>query len=161
MKKLKSIILLLILTLSLSLYACTTEKQSSGNKDTNGNLEDIMETIYDELGEDLGELVNTEVTSENLSYYIGVDKLDFEEALASEPMMSTSPHSVVLVRVNESTDIEKVKADIKEKVNPFKWVCVGVDENNIVVENVGNLILLVMDNNYSEDIKNIFLNLNK
>ncbi|MBU5455536.1 DUF4358 domain-containing protein [Caproiciproducens sp. MSJ-32] len=118
-----------------------------------------MTKLYDDLDEDLGELVTTELTKENLSYYLGINELDFEEGLASEPMLSTSAHSVVLVRVKDSVDIEKIKNDIKENVDPFKWVCVGVEKDKIVVENIGNLILLVMDNNYSEDFKNIFLSL--
>ncbi|WP_286173020.1 DUF4358 domain-containing protein [Caproiciproducens sp. MSJ-32] len=150
---------ILLFTLSLSFVGCTGEKAASGNSTIDESLENIMTKLYDDLDEDLGELVTTELTKENLSYYLGINELDFEEGLASEPMLSTSAHSVVLVRVKDSVDIEKIKNDIKENVDPFKWVCVGVEKDKIVVENIGNLILLVMDNNYSEDFKNIFLSL--
>ena len=49
-------------------------------------------------------LEDKEVTEENLSYYLGVDKLDYKEALASESMVGSTAHSIVLVRMNEKAD---------------------------------------------------------
>ncbi|WP_418222881.1 DUF4358 domain-containing protein [Clostridium isatidis] len=159
MTKIKSIITVLLLTLSLAFAGCTAEKAASSNNTINESLKNIMTKLYDDLNQDLGEIATTELTKDNLSYYLGINELDFEEGLASEPTMWPSAHSVVLVRVKDSVDIEKVKNDIKENVDSFKWICVGVEKDNIVIENIDNLILLAMDNNYSEDLKNIFLSL--
>ena len=33
---------------------------------------------------------------------------------------------------------------IKENVNPRKWICVGVEKEDVIVKNKGNLIILIM-----------------
>ena len=88
----------------------------------------------------------TEVNDENKAYYFGTDDIEFKEALASEPMINAIAHSVVLVRLNEGQDAEEVKKTIKENVNPAKWVCVQVEEQNVHVESKGDLVILIMDN---------------
>ena len=113
-------------------------------------LIDILGALYAGAGDasvSPGALAVTEITSENLSYYFGVDSLPFTEGLACEPTFSSSPHSVCLLRLKDGADVEQAKKEIRENVNPYKWICVGVAEENIRVENIGNLILLVMDNN--------------
>jgi len=52
-----------------------------------------------------------------------------------------------------------MKKAIKEKIDPRKWVCVGVDEKNVLVASKGDLVILVMDNTYSSKIRDNFLNL--
>ena len=36
------------------------------------------------------------------------------------------------------------KKAIKENVDPYKWICVGVAEENVLVESEGNYIMLIM-----------------
>jgi len=116
-----------------------------GNDNVDGTLEDLMTKVYAGIAEDERPmLMNMEVTSENIEYYLGVNDIKYEEALASEPMMGSIAHSVVLVRAKENADIEKIKTDIKENVDSRKWVCVGVEKEDLIVENKGNLIILIM-----------------
>ena len=157
MKKIVSILLMFLI--SLSGVACTSTKGNASNVE--GSLTDIMAKIYEGTEDNSPNLVQTEVTSENLSYYLGVESLDFKEALASEPMINAIAHSVVLVRVNDGVDIEKTKAEIKEKVNPRKWICVEVEENNVIVDSIGDLIVLIMDNENPETLHKNFQNLSK
>ena len=49
--------------------------------------------------------------------------------------------------------------EIKEKVNPRKWVCVEVAEENVLVVNRGDIVMLVMDDELAQTIKDNFLNL--
>ena len=56
----------------------------------------------------------------------------------------------------EGSDIEKIKAEIKEKVNPRKWICVGVDKEDVIVINKGNVILLVIDQIAPNEFKAAF-----
>lgn len=157
MKKIISILLMLLI--SLSAVACTSAKDSSSNVE--GSLSDIMAKVYEGTEDNSPMLMQTEVTSENLSYYLGVEALDFKEGLASEPMINAIAHSVVLVRVNDGVDIEKTKTEIKEKVNPRKWICVGVEDDNVIVDSIGDLIILIMDNENSETLHKNFQNLSK
>lgn len=157
MKKIISILLMFLM--SISAVACTNTKGESSNVE--GKLTDIMAKIYEGTEDNSPMLTQTEVTSENLSYYLGVESLDFKEALASEPMINAIPHSVVLVRVNDGVDIEKTKTEIKEKVDPRKWICVEVEKDNVIVDSIGDLIVLIMDNENSETLHKNFQNLSK
>ena len=111
-----------------------------------GTLEEIMTKVYANLSEDekpMG-LTNIPVDKDNVEGFLGTADIEFEEALASEPMVSSIAHSVVLVRVKEDADIEATMSKIKENVNPRKWLCVGVEEDQVIVKNKGNLIILIM-----------------
>ena len=44
------------------------------------SLEDIITKVYEGFGEDeLPSLANTEITKDNMAYYLGVDTIDFKE----------------------------------------------------------------------------------
>lgn len=145
----KKMILLTVFSIMLVLgVGCS----SAGAETTQENpllkedLSVIMETIYENSGLELPNLANTELTEENEAYFIGTNDVEYTEALASEPMMSSIAHSVVLLRVEDGADIEAVKETIKTKVDPRKWICVGVEEEDIIVDNIGNLVILIMIN---------------
>lgn len=134
----------------LFMFACTTliGLTGCGSNNVEGSLEELMTKMYSDIKEDERPMVaNTEVTSENIEYYLGTSDIEYEEALASEPMMSSIAHSVVLVRVKDNADIEAIKTKIKENVDPRKWLCVGVEEEDVIVKNKGNLIVLIMVEN--------------
>ena len=99
---------------------------------------------------DIMGLANTEINDENLAYYLGVESLDYKEAVASESMVGSIAHSVVLVRMNEGADIEKAKKEINENVDPRKWICVGVEE--VKVETKGNMILVVLNDSIGDTL---------
>ena len=137
MKKLGFLLITLILVFTLT---------GCGNKNVEGSLDEIMTKVYQDIKEDerpMG-LMNTEVTDENIEYYLGTSDIDYESALASESMVGSIAHSTVLVRVKENADIEAIKTKIKENVDPRKWICVGVEKDDVIVQNKGNLIILIM-----------------
>lgn len=123
-------------------------------------LSDVMKKLYENISEDEMPLLETvEVTKENQEYYLGNVSFNYQEALASEPVMSSIAHSVVLIRLKDTKNIESIKKEIKEKVDPNKWICVGVEDKNVIVVSKSNLILLVMDDEYATQIRDNFLNL--
>ncbi len=142
----------------VSLFMVTgCEKQEN----IEGTLEELMTKVYSNLPSEktpMG-LMNTPLDKENVVYYLGTDDIKFTEGLASESQVGSIAHSVVLVRVSDGTDIEKAKTEIKENVNPNKWICVGVDESEVIVENRGNLIILIMVSDGREELKLGFDNL--
>lgn len=157
MKVLKKISLIIImLVMALVVTGC-------GNANIEGSLEEIMEKVYADIPEDQRPmmLMNTEVTSENVEYYLGSKDIEFEEALASEPGIGSIAHSVVLVRTKDNADIEAIKDTIEDTINPRKWICVGVEEDDVIVESKGNLIILIMieDETTREKIEDAFENL--
>jgi hypothetical protein len=63
--------------------------------------------------------------------------------------------------LKKGADIEKLKSEIKENVNPNKWVCVGVDPSNIIVDNIGDLVILIMSDTDAQALHSAFLALAK
>lgn len=137
MKKLFLVLLIGFMTLTLT---------GCGSKNVEGTLEEIMTSVYQDIPEDERPmmLTNMEVTSENIEYYLGTDDIEYESALASESGVGSIAHSVVLVRVKDGEDVEEVKEEIKENVDPRKWICVGVEKEDVIVKNKGNLVILIM-----------------
>ena len=132
-------LVLLFCFMTLTLTGC-------GSNNVEGSLEDLMAGVYEDIPEDERPmmLTNIEVNEDNIEYYLGTDDIQYEEALASESGVGSIAHSVVLVRVKDDADVESIKSKIKENVDPRKWICVGVEEDDVIVKNRGNLIILIM-----------------
>lgn len=130
-----------------------------GNKNIEGSLENIMEKVYADIDDEDKPmmLTNIELTDENIKDYIGTDKIEYEEALANESGVGSIAHSVVLIRTKEGADVEKIKKEIKDNVNPRKWIC--VEAENVYVESKGDLVILIMSGDIADDIKENFENL--
>lgn len=140
--------------------ACTAGTQKTSEKERpQGTLEEIMTSIYDGVEVELPPVVNTEVTKENSDYYFGIENMDFVQAIASEPMIGSIAHSICLAELPEGADVEAVKKEIKEKVDPRKWICVGVEREDVQVVNRGNLILLVLQQKNPQAFVDSFMNL--
>ncbi|MGI6192793.1 MAG: hypothetical protein ACOYI3_04440 [Christensenellales bacterium] len=158
MKKLLSVVLAFGLVLGFS--ACAAGGESAGSSKGDGmTLPEIMEEILKDVGE-LPELENFELGADQWEYNAFITPAEGMEGYASNAMMSPVAHSVVLVRVPEGADAEKVAADIEKNANPNKWICVSADQK--IVRRHGNTILLVMSfDELAEPIANNFDNLFK
>ena len=131
-----------------------------GNENVSGTLEEIMEKVYVDIPESERPmmLTNIELNEENVEMYLGTTEIEFEEGLASESAVGSIAHSVVLLRVKENADIEKIKETIEKSVNPRKWICVEAEE--VEVESKGNLIILIMSSEANaKKLENSFNNL--
>lgn len=156
---LKKLSLLLVVCVGVFFLTGCGEKE----KNVEGTLEEIMTSVYADLKDDekpMG-LMNMEVNAENIEYYLGTADIEYKEALASESAVGSIAHSVVLVRTKENANVENIKKAIKENVNPRKWICVGVEENDVIVESKGDLIILILVENQTtrETLKKGFDNL--
>ena len=134
-----------------------------GEKNVKGELTDIMESVYEEMYADVSEderpmlatvniLEKTEdMTDEDIKaqveYTIGTTDIEYKEIYESKPMIGSIAYSVVLVRMEENADIEAAKKAIKENVNPRKWICAEVAEEDVIVKSKGDLIILIMVEN--------------
>lgn len=160
----KIIICLLVGLMMLSVAACskaTTEPIEPKEPEITGTLEEIMEKIYSGTEEtEFPQTMITTINDENIEYFLGSADIEYVEAIASEPMMSSIAHSIALVRVADGADVEDIKTKIKENVDGRKWICVGVEDDQIIVDNIGDLVILIM-NKDSEAIQQSFLALSK
>ena len=152
MKKISKILLLLLVVATFTLTGCS--------KNVEGELSDIMEKVYEKMYADIKEedrpmLVTTntltempEATKEELDEYIkytiGTADIEYKEIYESKPMIGSIAYSVVLVRMQEGSDVETAKTAIKENVNPRKWQCVWVESEDVIVKSKGDLIILIM-----------------
>lgn len=115
-----------------------------------GSLEEIMDKLYADISpDDLPAIETMTLTADDMGYYVGVEDLDFKEAAVSEALASAVAHSVVLIRMNEGADIEDAKARIEANANPRKWICVEAEK--VIVDNIGDLVLLIMSNTQTAD----------
>ena len=155
-----------LLSLGVAMLAVVILLTGCGEKNVEGNLPDIMEKIYEKMYAEVSEderpmlgTVNTleEVDKESetyeedlkghLEYTIGTSDIKYKEIYESKPMIGSIAYSVVLVRMEENADIEAAKKAIKENVNPAKWVCARVPEEDVIVKSKGDLIILIMVEN--------------
>lgn len=157
MKKLKKLCFVVLACV------CTLLMTGCGEKNVEGTLEDLMTKVYADIPQENRPMMleNIEVNEENIEYYLGTSDIEYEEALASESGIGSIAHSVVLVRTKKNADVESIKTKIKESINPNKWICVGVDEKDVIVENKADLIILILVENSDnrESLKNAFDNL--
>lgn len=78
-----------------------------------------------------------------LKYMTGLDSADLvKEAVISESMMSATAYSMVLVRVKDAKDAQTVAQQMKDGINPRKWICVGADD--MVVAGYCDVVMLIM-----------------
>lgn len=137
------------------------ETDSDNEPGITGSLEDLMTAIEEdgiakhEILKD-GYYARTEITQDRLEYYFGTADIEYEEGIALEPEMGGA-FSVCIISVPDGNDVEAVKTKIKDNVDPMKWVCMGVDPQNVFVESSGNIIILVMSDNGGQDLVNVFL----
>lgn len=161
----KIILFVLAAILALGVTACNPDNDSGKNPgNLEGDLESILKSVYEnaELEGYFAEFIEEglfvqEIDNENVEYHLGTSSIEFEEAIASVPEMSTSAYALCLVRVKDGADIEQIKTAIKDNVDPMKWVCVGVDPDNIFVENVGDVIILIMSDEQGDKLMDSFL----
>lgn len=148
MKFLKRCSLIVLIGACLFLTGCGKEQN------VEGTLEEIMTKVYASVSEDeipMG-LVNIEVNEENIEGFLGTSDIEYDNILASESMIGSIAHSVVLVRTKENANVDAIKTKIKESINPRKWVCVGVEPEEVIIENKGDLIIAIVVEN--ENVRN-------
>lgn len=94
----KKIGILFLAVITLFMTGCGAKE-----KNIEGSLTDIMAKVYEGIPEEElpMALSNIEVTKDTLANYVGTSDIDMKEALASESMVGSIAHSVVLIRMNE------------------------------------------------------------
>ena len=138
-----AVIATVVLGVVLSKDRSAQDNKESSSENVEGTLEEIMTKVYAGIPEEnLPALMDMPVDSETVEGFLGTTEVSFKEAVAREPMMSSVPHSVVLVRLNDAKDADAAVEKIKSSVNPRKWIC--VEASNVIVKSKGDLVILIM-----------------
>lgn len=160
----KKIITIFMATLMLlSLIGCSSSKVDRDpvlSEDLTKVLEKIYETadLDKDFKDSLQYYQNVELDESNVEGFLGDIDVKFTEGLCSAPMMSSKAYELILLKLDENSDVEAVKTAIKENANPRKWVCVEAEE--VVVESIDNTVMFLMANeSEATPIKEAFMNL--
>ena len=103
-------------------------------------LMDMMDKLVDGVTD--GMSVSTEVIPADMEENYAIPDVDGVYAVVNAPMMSSIAYEVVLVEVPEGTDAEAVADQMRENLNPRKWVCVEAEET--WVKTSGQYVVSVM-----------------
>ncbi len=143
LKKIMSVMIITLLVVSLG--ACQKSAKDTGAKGPEGELSDIINKIYEEKPLDLRLETSTVdiADTEKLKYYTGLtDASLVKEAAVSEAMITSQAYSLVLVRVKEAGDAEKVAKEMLNGIDQRKWICVMADDLKVAAR--GDVIMLIM-----------------
>ena len=165
---LKTLPLLLALVLTLSACAAdpaaatTTEEeqlpildvttaaptQDNGGNENTPSTQASLKSIYDAMMKsvkaEMPSLVETPVNRDNFEYYFGIsDRSVADSTFVSEPMMGAIPFGIAMMRVKAGQDAAAIAAQMKQGVDPRRWVCVTASYVETAVK--GDLIILVLD----------------
>ena len=132
----------------LLIVACTSCATETASVHVEGTLQELFGKIYAAAGVEAPMTMEAVLDDTNKASMLGTSDVIFTEGLATEAAIMTIPHSMVLLRVDEkTTDIEKTKQTIRDNIDPRKWICVGVDPDQVIVDSIGDLIFVVMSEN--------------
>ena len=144
----KFLALLLAVLIAVSVAACGN---TGSSKKIEGTLEEVMQQIIDTVDVDaevkeyvLGGLMQIPVVKGEDEYYLGKQGFNYKEALAAEPMITAQAFSMVLIRTKNAEESAKISEEIVKVVDPRKWLCVGVEEDEVKSAYVNDLVLLIM-----------------
>ncbi len=163
----KIITLLAVFALVFSLAACsnTQDESSQGTaSQSQTSEEDVaktwdkndLETILDDIvagtefaDTDYQGMVTdatsaVEVTEDMEEYHMGSTDYTFERAVVREPMMSSQAFSLMLISTATEQEAQDIADKIGDTVDPMKWVCVCVEEDDVKVATKDNLVFVVM-----------------
>ncbi|MBQ5608434.1 MAG: hypothetical protein IIU86_05350 [Oscillospiraceae bacterium] len=146
MKKLMA--LLLVMTVALTMAACGRSKKNTaalaGTMEENINK--IMQANPTEFMGGVTVLDLKDTTEDGkwaLKNFTGLDSADkITDAAVYEPMTGSQAFSLVLVRVADAADAKPVAQQMKDNINPAKWICVSADQ--VMAAGYGDTVLFIM-----------------
>ena len=143
----KTISFMLALWLLLSLAAC-------GRKNAEQPLPGTMSENVDKIMaanpvEFMGgqQSVDLQDTSEEglwaLKSYTGLDSAEkISDVAVYEPMTGSQAFSLVLVRVKNAADTKQIAQEMKDNIDPRKWICAGADQ--VMAAGYDDVVLFIM-----------------
>ena len=127
------------------LSGCGSKSAASGYDGPAGTLSEIAGKIYAKKPVEL-RLETRELDCSNLDllkYNTGLlEASKIEEAVVSEPLITTQAYSMALVRVKEGENAKAVAEEMLNGIDQRKWICVEAD--NLKVMGCNQVIVLIM-----------------
>lgn len=144
----KWIALVLVLVMAVSMAACGNK--AAAKTPLAGTMEEnVMKVMEIAPVEFMGSTMPVDLgdTSEDgkwaLSYFTGLQSADqVTDVCVYEPMMGSQAFSLVMVRTAEGADPKAVAQEIKNNIDPRKWICIGADE--MMAAGYGDTVMFIM-----------------
>lgn len=153
----KTIAALLALTMLLPLAACRRKTDTTPTGDGGENKEALSGTMQENVDKLIqanpvqfmgGHMsVDLQDTSEEglwaLKSYTGLDSAkDIADVAVYEPMTGSQAFSLVMVRLGDGVDAKTVARQMKENIDPRKWICAGADQ--VMAAGYGDVVMFIM-----------------
>ena len=141
MKKL--IAMILVLAMAVTMVACG--KKAADKTPLTGTMEEnalkVMEIAPVEF---MGATIPVDLADvDALYYFTGLrDASKITDAAVYESMLGAQAFSLVMVRTAEGADTKAIAQEMKDNIDPRKWICVGTDE--VMAAGYGNTVLFIM-----------------
>ncbi|MCI7332368.1 MAG: hypothetical protein MSH48_01715 [Mollicutes bacterium] len=153
-----SLIVLVIALLVIIMFVIGKSKESVSKFKTSDDLKNMINTIYNELGDTLPALdfQNIDSSTESFKYYTGLsDSTNVEFFVVSEPLMNAQAYSLVVLKVKDTSKIETMKQEMYNNINMAKWLCVSAEK--LYITNSDDIIFMVMaSDNWATPVYNGF-----
>ncbi len=116
---------------------------------SNDDIKAFIDKIYDEIGrENMMKVESNEIDlkdNDAIYSYVGLSNSEnIEYAVVSEPMMTSSAYSFVVMKLKSGVNSKEVAQEVLDNVNPRKWICVEAEQTNVIYND--DIICLVMTN---------------
>ena len=150
MKKMISMLLVLVMALSLAACGNNTPAAEAPAVKVEGTMEQLLNKVLEiQPVEFMGGTMPVDLTDTSedglwmIKNYTGLDNVDsITEAAFFEPMMGSIPYSMVMVRTAEGADVKAVAEGIKNGIDQRMWICVEADDLQVV--SYGDVVMLIM-----------------
>ena len=135
-----------------------SSKPSSDKKDEikapSGTPAEIIDMIYGIKSVDLplGTMDIDLSDAEGAAYNTGITSLDLvESAASSESMMGSQAYSLVVVKVKDKKNTEKIANEMLNGINQSKWVCVTADDLRVAATD-DVVVLIMVGSNFKDSV---------
>ena len=136
----------------------SSSKPSSDKKDEikapSGTPAEIIDMIYGIKSVDLplGTMDIDLSDAEGAAYNTGITSLDLvESAASSESMMGSQAYSLVVVKVKDKKNTEKIANEILNGINQSKWICVTADDLRVAATD-DVVVLIMVGSNFKDSV---------
>ena len=136
----------------------SSSKPSSDKKDEikapSGTPAEIIDMIYGIKSVDLplGTMDIDLSDAEGAAYNTGITSLDLvESAASSESMMGSQAYSLVVVKVKDKKNTEKIANEMLNGINQSKWICVTADDLRVAATD-DVVVLIMVGSNFKDSV---------
>ena len=162
MKKKNLIICAVIVLIVLAVIIGIAVKSNNNENikiESTANMKNLIDSIYKSANVELPSLETNEIDmsdNDTVSTYTGSqDNSNIESIVVSEPLISSQAYSLVVMKLKNSADVEKVKQNIYDNVNMSKWICVSAEK--LYITNYNNIVFYVMsDKDWAQPVYTAF-----